>query len=148
MVTEENEKNSKIYECKGCDFKCSKKNNYTIHLTTRKHIKFIKGDVVCDKSDSKKCLLICNKCNKKYISRNGLWKHNKICNYKEVSNDIINNEIDDTNENKNNVIEILINENKDFKNIILDMVKNNTELQKQMIELCKNSHTINNRKYE
>ena len=36
----------------------------------------------------------------------------------------------------NNIIQLLINENKDFKNMIIELVKSNTELQKQMIDVC------------
>ena len=45
--------------------------------------------------------------------------------------------------NDKEVIHLLMNENKDFKNMILDLVKSNTDLQKQMMEVCKNSN-INN----
>ena len=38
------------------------------------------------------------------------------------------------------MINLLINENKDFKNIILELMKNNGDLQKQMLEVCKNSN--------
>ena len=32
-----NAKNANSYECKFCDFICSKKSNWNIHLSTRKH---------------------------------------------------------------------------------------------------------------
>jgi hypothetical protein len=53
----------------------------------------------------------------------------------------ITNEIDNE-----NLIELLIEEHKDFKNLILEMMKSNADLQKQMIEVCKNSNTTINNK--
>jgi hypothetical protein len=41
---------------------------------------------------------------------------------------------------KDKVIELLIKENSEFKTIVLDVMKSNTELQKQMMEVCKNSN--------
>jgi hypothetical protein len=75
-----------------------------------------------------------------YKSRNGLWKHSKTCEPKEL------------NENTE-MITLFIKENSDFKNLILDMVKNNSdlqkqnqELQKQVLDVCQNIKpaTINN----
>jgi len=37
IETKQMPKNAIIYECIKCDFRCSKKSNYTIHLTTAKH---------------------------------------------------------------------------------------------------------------
>ena len=47
---------------------------------------------------------------------------------------------------KEDIVDVLLKENLDFKNIILDLVKSNTDLQKQMLEVCKQSggNTINN----
>jgi hypothetical protein len=93
----------------------------------------------------------CNKCNKKYESRSGLWRHEKKCiidntidntinnTINNTSNNITNNTIDNTIDNQ--LVNTLINENKDFKNIILELVKSNTDLQKQMIEVCKTGGT-------
>ena len=39
---------------------------------------------------------------------------------------------------------MLINEHIDFKNILIELVKSNTELQKQMLEVCKNRNTTIN----
>jgi hypothetical protein len=37
-----------------------------------------------------------------------------------------------------------MNENKEFKNVIIDLMKSNQDLQKQMLDVCKNSNTTNN----
>ena len=41
-----------------------------------------------------------------------------------------------------NIIQLLIKETSDFKNIIFEMVKSNNELQKQMIDVCKNTNSV------
>jgi hypothetical protein len=91
----------------------------------------------------------CNICFKQYKSRVGLWKHTKKCIAVptpaiEPDTDSIKtiNEID---KDKDNIIELLIEEHKDFKNLILEMMKSNTDLQNKMLDMCKNSNTtINN----
>ena len=60
-------------------------------------------------------------CGKKYTYRQGLWKHKQKCNYKNT-HDIIENKEDK--ENKDELIQYLINENKEFKNLILEVCKN------------------------
>ena len=90
---------------------------------TSKHKKNIlgnKGDI----NNAKKCLINykCINCNKIYQSRNGLWKHKKICIISN-SKDNINHEEDE----KNNILNLT--------NIVLEVVKNNSELVKQNQEL-------------
>ena len=36
-------KNAEIFECKDCDFKCSKKSNYDKHILTLKHTNKAEG---------------------------------------------------------------------------------------------------------
>ena len=109
------------FKCIGCHYICSKKSDYNKHLSTKKHIKGIIGNEETNKLsvDYK-----CKKCNKLYKTNSGLWKHLKNC----MQNTDINV--------STNVIQQLINENKDFKNIIVELVKSNTEIQKQMVDVC------------
>ena len=97
-----NEKVCSVFYCKNCDYSTSKKSNYDKHILTAKHQKIIEGDNLCGKGDSK-IILACDKCKKVYKSRNGLWKHNKVCDY---------NVPDTINEN-NDFISIFIKENAD-----------------------------------
>jgi hypothetical protein len=73
---------------------------------------------------SKKCqnLYFCDKCNKKYSSRNGLWKHKKICDstHDETTNEI-NNEPTDK-----ELIMMLIKENSELKNMMIKVLENGT----------------------
>ena len=62
-------KNADIFECKLCDFICSKYSNYDKHLSTRKHILLTKIDIDNKNANN----LSCSACGKKYLSRVGLW---------------------------------------------------------------------------
>ena len=121
------------FSCENCDFKCSKKGDWNRHLATQKHqvmYNVTKNDEIIHKNIKE---YICNNCSKKYNSRNGLWLHKKKC------IDIVTTE-----EEKPDIVDLLINENKEFKNVIIELFKSNSDLQKQMFEMCKNSNTTIN----
>jgi hypothetical protein len=111
--------------CEICSYTCADASNFKKHINTEKHKTRVSEQIVnkssCDENNYK-----CKICNKGYKNRNGLWYHNKKCKKEPIESD-------------KDVINLLINETKDFKNIILDLVKSNTELQKQMLEVCKGS---------
>jgi|694.fasta_scaffold50733_1 hypothetical protein len=72
------------YHCNICDYNTCRKSSYDKHLLTAKHQKLLQGDKKVAKCfNINETTFICKKCNKQYTSRNGLWKHNKVCN--EVS---------------------------------------------------------------
>ena len=114
------------YECKQCDFSCSKQRDYERHLSTDKHKKGGKINSLSTNSDilPPKAPFICDLCNKTYKERTGLWKHKKTC------------------INTNSVTTI----DPALTTLMLDLVKSNQELQQQMVELCKNgaNNTTNN----
>ena len=127
-------KNAKNYICDYCDFKCCKLSNYTKHLLTLKHINYengYKNDITKELENSNKVEEYRCECGKLYNYSSGLWRHKKNCN-KPI-----------TEEKQPDIVELLINENKEFKNVILDLFKSNSELQKQMLEVCKNSNSNN-----
>ena len=106
--------NTKKFSCINCDFKCCKKSYWERHIITRKHLKLtqINDGVTNEKNDYR-----CSVCSKLYKSRVGLWKHRKNC--KEISEE---------------------NDVKSLTNLVLELVKSNSELQKQMMEVCKTSN--------
>jgi ribosomal protein L37AE/L43A len=120
--------------CDICDYKCSRVYNLERHLLTTKHInKNSKINKIATKNEQNEQneqneKFTCNKCHKEYNDRSGLWRHKKKCN-----NDI-NNIINNTT--------ILTNEN--ITTMFFELIKSNQELQKQMIEVCKNSQITNN----
>ena len=147
MITPNIQKNAKQYYCEMCDFGCCKKSEWDRHIATKKHI---------DSDDemqniSKKNKHICH-CGKEYAHRQGLYTHKKLCKFLKKSN--IENVVDNKPENvvvsdpsNNDVIQVLLKENSDFKSMLIEMMKSNTDLQKQMVDLCQKiqpSNTINN----
>jgi hypothetical protein len=64
-------KNADNFYCEKCDFRCSKKSNYTKHLLTRKH----NMELIGIKKKCQKQIFTCEVCEKQYLSQSGLWKH-------------------------------------------------------------------------
>ena len=63
-----------FFQCNFCNFKSSRKYDYEIHLSTRKHKMATNGDNLATPFPVNHK---CEKCNKKYADRRGLWSHNK-----------------------------------------------------------------------
>ena len=80
MLTLKTRKNSVNYSCDFCDFNTVSKNDYTRHCSTRKHLELTKrSKQLTEKTHEEIVTYICSHCEKKYMSRVGLWKHAKIC---------------------------------------------------------------------
>ena len=134
------------FNCEICNYKCSKESDYRKHLQTRKHTKLINVNLqliqkipLIQKFQliQKSQIFICAICHKEYKSNVGLWKHKKKC--KNITPNHITPNKDDnhitTTQNENVIIKDL-----DIKTLIIELVKSNTELHKQMVEVCKNSN--------
>jgi hypothetical protein len=78
-------KNAEKYICNECDFKCSKRSNYTKHLATAKHKLMTNDDKISDKNAENAAAYICI-CGKSYKHRQGLSLHKKTCSYKTSKN--------------------------------------------------------------
>ncbi len=66
-----------VFVCEKCDYKCSQKWLYDRHTNTTKHKKNYKElQKSCEKLQPPK---VCN-CGKIYKHRQGLWKHQQLCN--------------------------------------------------------------------
>ena len=154
-------KNEHMYECKICDFVCSYKSNYDIHISTRKHDTKVKNDelskepthtVISSQVDTPTTETIntCKYCNKRYAHLSGLSRHKKMCirpnqvnNEDSVTtlddttpiNDIIrkntNNNLEENNENK---IINLTAEQHEMKMMMMTMMTLVTN-QAQMLEM-------------
>jgi hypothetical protein len=119
LVTKSSSKVAVCFNCKICDYTSAKRHNYDKHILTSKHKQLTLANTLGDVKSSTK-IFTCENCNKEYNSRNGLWKHNKIC---------------------------LKNENIDLKdkdNLIIQLLKQNGELQKSLIEMSKEKTITNN----
>ena len=71
-------KNAKSFECKICNFICSKQSNYTNHLNTAKHIRLTTTN--CHSHTTKCSHYICI-CGNEYKHASSLCKHKKTCTY-------------------------------------------------------------------
>jgi hypothetical protein len=95
---------SKKYNCIICHYNTSRKCNYDTHLISKRHIK--KSSEIQQKFS--KSNYSCQKCNKQYRDRSGLWKHKKTCSPNE--------------ENTKKLSEI------DKDDLIIKLLKQNAEL--------------------
>jgi len=127
------------FECIICNYACSKKSDMEKHNVTRKHTDKANITVKVAKQDKFEC----NFCNKIYNSRVGLWYHNKKCTVEPLQ--------PNTELQNQQIIELLLKENAEMKHIVLeivksngDIVRSNSELQKQLVDVCKNTNNNTN----
>ena len=122
-------KSAEFFECKLCDFVCSKKSDLDRHKTTRKHK---------NQHLSTEKAHFCD-CGKQYKDRSGLWRHRNKCG--------VNGGAALTNDKefalKNDTIflsKLILDVFKSNKNL----QKQNNELQKQYIDICNNFEKTTN----
>ena len=127
-------KMSQTFECKTCDFVCSRKSQYNRHLSTRKHIENDKRvtsdhDLVPKSSNTFEC-----ECGNIYKYRQGLYKHRKTCCY------IVQGDSDNVN-NKSSIFEV-------DKELLVKMLLKNQDVMEKMMEIIPSlgnqSHNNNN----
>jgi hypothetical protein len=122
----ENVKKCVKFVCELCDFKCSKKSNYILHLNTRKHNdnKMVtNGNYFVPKNAEHTC-----ECGNTYKHLSGLSRHKKCCNFSKES---------DTKES----IPPQQNINLITPELVMELIKDNQEL-KHIIS--QQNDTINN----
>ena len=130
MNIENTPKNAEKFNCKMCNFICCKQSDWDRHILTQKHHNRINLNILEQKKGvkDKKRQYNCKKCNKEYKARNSLWYHEQKC-----------NENNNSDNNENTIINEL-----DMKTLIIKLMKSNSELQKQMLEVCKNNNNTTN----
>ena len=138
ICDKKNIKNIQKFCCEICDFKCSKKGDWNRHLSTSKHAKHSKNDVICDDFTSKN-IYLCDLCNKEYSSRNGLWSHKKHCkqHYKDYLEDEEQMDI-------NYLVKYLMKENTELKNMLFEQQNVVLEIAKTAGSNTSNSHNTTN----
>ena len=138
-------KNADIFLCEICDFNCCKKSNYDIHILTPKHIKANNANN-SNNSNIKKDYK-CNSCGLILKHLSSLSRHKKKCLLIKTS-DLSFTDSSQTSINENIIIQdASANEIKVLTTLVLELVKSNNDLQKQVLDVCKNiqpSNTINN----
>lgn len=138
----QNQQKSAIkFYCKICDYGSSRKCNYMDHLVSRKHIKNTKMETLGNKNQQnqqksaiykQEPVYTCDKCDKQFKNRSGLWKHRKKCN--EPTNDTISIK---NPESQQDLLQYLIKENSEFKQLMIEQNQHILEQNKQMIQLSK-----------
>jgi hypothetical protein len=127
LLNEKTAEKRQDFNCKECNFTCSKKSNWISHISTAKHQNRTFSN---EKNAAPKPIHKCSTCEKEYKAKNSLWYHMKKCSsvvqqIKPVENKI---ELDTT---------------KSLE-IITDLLKQNKELHEQVIEMSKEPKIINN----
>ena len=146
-------KNAIPKQCVPCDFICFKKADYIRHTMTLKHINRT-NQCVLEHSDAEPHAThyACKKCLKKYKARNSLWYHERKCTYNDTPIEEYVPSLDDIQlpTIPTNIIMELIKQNQEFKQLVVDQNKQlyekheeNIDLQKQLLEVAKNSHVNN-----
>jgi len=123
------------FACKFCDYNTCNRFDFNKHNSTLKHentrLAIQNGDLAIQISQkSPDQVFICENCNKEYKDNSGLWRHKKKCNLVEQSVGLF---VENTDNNKDELLSYLMQENKEFKNLILEIVKKDT---------CATSHHI------
>ena len=153
MTTNENvPKVPKVYSCETCHYLCSSKKDFNKHLVTRKHINTTNATTIS--------LFIpknynCCNCGNIYKHSSSLCKHKKTCIKENITmtfipiiEPVLQRSPNDENIILSNLMRELVQSNQDLAKQTLDALQQNKELQKHVIELCKNGthNTTNNNK--
>ena len=109
------------YNCNICDYHTVSKKDMSKHLLTPKHKNQQKSMEINNPSLTVGKKYNCN-CGKEYIERSGLWRHKKLCTFKESDEQ----ESEKETPLINILIELLKNDN-NFKNQIIDLITNKLE---------------------
>ena len=122
LATETGKNMAVKFYCETCDYKCSKKYNWMLHLSTSKHNRDTNSNILATengKTGIKIAIYACDNCNKEYNDRSGLWRHKKKC-YTQTTT------IEKEDMSEKELMMMIIKDNSELKNIILEVVKNGT----------------------
>jgi hypothetical protein len=128
---------AKKYNCIFCDYNTSRKCNYDTHLISKRHVtNSANGNIgnPCGNQIQQKFSKTnysCQKCNKEFLNRSGLWKHKKICNVNQENTTKLN-EID-----KDELIIQLLKQN-------AELIKGQQDMMLKLTENGINNHNSNN----
>ena len=122
----------KLY-CEYCDYTCRCMSEWTRHTTTRKHVNSVSDSQKNQQNEYK-----CGECDKTYKHRQSLFTHKKRCQV-QVNSIVLENAktTDIMIESKPNMEQI-------SNEMVMKLIDQNNELQKQIIEMSKQSAIVNN----
>jgi hypothetical protein len=125
------------FHCSTCNHNFTRKNDYDRHVVSKKHIerKYNNNDTK-QSTQNDNC---CNKCNRKYKTRAGLWKHSKLCVVEEKKM-----KMDDMME----IISMMMESQEKkttntMKEVFIDLLKQNTDDFKELMKESYQAVTIN-----
>ena len=126
MTTKSCEKVAQKLFCEKCHYFTSKKSSYDKHILTAKHLNATNYDNNTTKSCEKVAKNYHCECGKNYSHHSSLWKHQKTCSKKQEIETAKLSSLQPTNE------------------LVMSLLNQNMELQKQIIEMCKEKNTVIN----
>ena len=133
-------KSSNFFYCEKCNYSTSRRSQYSRHLSTVKH-KNLENDTNDTKKVPKSSTGFQCECGKKYLQKQNLYRHRKICKYYEESFDkcveVNDFQYEDNSDKSKELIVKLVEENADIKNM---MFKQLESMQNQMHEQQKMMH--------
>jgi hypothetical protein len=137
LVAKSGKKVAHNYYCEKCDYTCSKVYNWKKHIETAKHSQETNGHILETQSGKKwqkNGTMCCEKCNKEFKTRSGLWKHSKTCNFKDKTEEketiTTSSEVNELKE----IMKYLMKENSEMKNM---MMSQNISTQNIMMDVIK-----------
>jgi len=156
MFTYSTSTDSCRYLCVNCNFKCSKKGDWTRHILTAKHKMFTNVD---DKTSKHINMYYCD-CGNEYKYRQSLYVHKKKCTHNNKTNEIqydeVQNSVHEPTSEASTVLRLL-KQNDEFKKLmteqynvmterLVELQEKNQELNQQLIAAIKdgNGTVINN----
>ena len=126
------------YFCQECNFKSSKKSDYTRHISTAKHLMTTKGL-------QKNANALWCECGKVYSCRQNLYRHRAKCAFLRQENAIFKeNDVSSENEKKDMNTETILNvikQNQDFKDMLFEQSKQLHDTHEQLMK--SNEQNIN-----
>jgi hypothetical protein len=139
MLTINSPKLAAKFVCEKCDYKCCKKSDYEKHLYTKKHLSANNPNDKANIVSQEEKKYNCNKCGISIKHLSSLSRHRKKCLNEDFFTESKNEIID-----KKNINEFNPENFKILTNLIMEVVKSNTDLQKQVLDVCKNNNNHNN----
>lgn len=137
---------NETFLCICCNYKTSRKSDYTKHLMTQKHQKR-ENNVKYATNDSEEENSSCEEefnsntlhcyCGKKYSSRQSLHVHQKKCKHNHIKN-ILQNRTSFININENIILE-LIKDNRELRELLIEQNKTIQDIAKNNHSLCVNN---------
>ena len=142
MFTHSTSINTSRYSCTNCNFKCSKKGDWSRHILTAKHKLFTNID---DKTSKHIKTYSCD-CGNEYKYRQSLCVHKKKCTRNNKTNEIqydeVQNPVDDPTSEASTVLRLL-KQNDQFKQMMAEQFNVMTERHNENIALQLKNQELN-----